>query len=327
MCVTKWSLRISFDRQALGEIMSMFQNTWLTFNNLDAALADVQISGDTKRAMKRARTRLRKGEYVRWVTTAHFSLQDDGIVFVTDEKICFCWCVSETFIEYKSYDIGHVTSRIEVYQHQGVNWDGDDFEGYAKKAVRFAFLGMEITLKHDAFETLRSLPFGSSLTEIEVLRDHPEFADASNPEALDQFEAAVARVASDQARRANLAHFVRIWQPDRERIAEWRQAFQEASVRNNNGKPRLGAQLELTHGVLSIPQVNNSKESLESVIVPGSPAARAGLQPGDEIQALNGTLVSDSESLKSLLSSLNFGDEIELTIGRGGSRFDVAVDL
>jgi len=326
--VTKWSLRISFEGHAMGEIMSgYFQHTWLTFENLEIALTDQRILGDTKRAMKRARTRLLKGENVQWVTTAHFSSQDDGIVFATDKQISFCWCASETYIDFKSYDISRVTSRFEVYQHQGVNWAGDYFEGYAKQAVRFAFLGMEITLKHDAFETLRSLPFGSGLTEIEVLGSHPEFADASNPEALDQFEAAVARVASDQARRANLAHFVRIWQPDKERIAEWRQAFQEASVRNNNGKPRLGAQLELTHGVLSIPQVNKFKESLESVIVPGSPAARAGLQPGDEIQALNGTLVSDSESLKSLLSSLDFGDEIELTIGRGGTRFDVVVDL
>jgi 2-alkenal reductase len=66
--------------------------------------------------------------------------------------------------------------------------------------------------------------------------------------------------------------------------------------------------------------------AIESV-EPGTAAARAGLQAGDLIVAVNGKSLSSSASLPALLLSLRPGDQVTLTIVRGEQAGDVPVSL
>ena len=59
----------------------------------------------------------------------------------------------------------------------------------------------------------------------------------------------------------------------------------------------------------------------------GSAAAKAGLQSGDCITAINGTPVSTSDDLKSALKSYSVGDTIQLTVLRNGQSATVSVTL
>ena len=51
-----------------------------------------------------------------------------------------------------------------------------------------------------------------------------------------------------------------------------------------------------------------------ATVSPGGPAARAGLEPGDVITAVNGTAIADTETLAAVLASLRPGQEVSLTI-------------
>jgi len=59
----------------------------------------------------------------------------------------------------------------------------------------------------------------------------------------------------------------------------------------------------------------------------GSPAAEAGLQPGDIIIKMGNTLIADSDDLVSVVQSRNVGDRIEITYRRGGSERTATVTL
>ncbi len=62
-------------------------------------------------------------------------------------------------------------------------------------------------------------------------------------------------------------------------------------------------------------------------LVSGAPAAQAGLQPGDEIMAVNGTAVHTNVALTDILWSYKPGDTVTLTIQRNGSTLTVPVTL
>ena len=59
----------------------------------------------------------------------------------------------------------------------------------------------------------------------------------------------------------------------------------------------------------------------------GSAAAKAGLRSGDCITAINGTEVSASKDVKSILNSCSVGDTIQMTILRNGESATVSVTL
>ena len=59
----------------------------------------------------------------------------------------------------------------------------------------------------------------------------------------------------------------------------------------------------------------------------GSPAAKAGLQAGDVITALDGKNVTDADALVAAVRSHSPGDSVQVTYLRGGSRHTVSVQL
>ena len=58
-------------------------------------------------------------------------------------------------------------------------------------------------------------------------------------------------------------------------------------------------------------------------IVPGSPAEKAGLKPGDVVMAANGKAVRDASDLRNRVGLLRVGDKMSLDVLRDGSRVTV----
>ncbi|KND61357.1 HtrA protease/chaperone protein [Candidatus Burkholderia verschuerenii] len=67
--------------------------------------------------------------------------------------------------------------------------------------------------------------------------------------------------------------------------------------------------------------------ALVSSVEPGGPAAKAGLQPGDVITALNGQPVADSTSLPSQVAGLAPGTSAKVTVWRDKSSKDLDVTI
>ncbi|SAK38916.1 serine protease [Caballeronia hypogeia] len=67
--------------------------------------------------------------------------------------------------------------------------------------------------------------------------------------------------------------------------------------------------------------------ALVSSVEPGGPAAKAGLQPGDVITALNGVPVTDSTSLPSQVAGLSPGTSAKVTVWRDKSSKDLSVTI
>jgi serine protease Do len=65
----------------------------------------------------------------------------------------------------------------------------------------------------------------------------------------------------------------------------------------------------------------------QATVVSGSPADKAGIQPGDIITKVDGTAINQSTSLTSVLDKHSVGDKVTLTVVRGGKTQDVDVTL
>ena len=65
-----------------------------------------------------------------------------------------------------------------------------------------------------------------------------------------------------------------------------------------------------------------------AAVTPGGPAAKAGLQPGDVITAINGTATPDTETLAAVLASLQPGQQVTVSVTKAdGSTATVHVTL
>ncbi|HJP95875.1 MAG TPA: trypsin-like peptidase domain-containing protein [Candidatus Saccharimonadales bacterium] len=65
----------------------------------------------------------------------------------------------------------------------------------------------------------------------------------------------------------------------------------------------------------------------EETIVAGGPAAKAGVKEGDIITKVDGTAIDENTSLTSLLGKHSVGDNVQLTINRGGKTVTINVTL
>lgn len=94
------------------------------------------------------------------------------------------------------------------------------------------------------------------------------------------------------------------------------------------------AQQLIANGTAQHPQLGLSAHDVQTTgqlgavvasIVPDSPAAKAGLKVDDLITAIDGQSVSSSESLVALVRSGRVGEEMKLTVVRGGSQQEISI--
>jgi putative serine protease PepD len=62
-------------------------------------------------------------------------------------------------------------------------------------------------------------------------------------------------------------------------------------------------------------------------VVPGGPAERGGLQPGDKITAIDGKRISSSEDVSAAVTARKPGERAKVTVERGGGQRTLTVDL
>ncbi len=62
-------------------------------------------------------------------------------------------------------------------------------------------------------------------------------------------------------------------------------------------------------------------------VVAGSPAANAGLQPGDVITAVGGTAIDANHSLANLIQASKPGDTVNLSVTRGSQSLTINIVL
>jgi S1-C subfamily serine protease len=72
---------------------------------------------------------------------------------------------------------------------------------------------------------------------------------------------------------------------------------------------------------------SSASQACSSPIAPGSPAANAGLKPGDVITAINGTAVSSTNAFINAIDGYSPGQTITLTVQRGGRTLNIKVTL
>jgi Do/DeqQ family serine protease len=83
--------------------------------------------------------------------------------------------------------------------------------------------------------------------------------------------------------------------------------------RNINSDPNSGLTVQEDRGVLVVR------------VMPNSPAARAGIRPGDVIQKLNGQTVTDPSSIQRAVDQAQIGGNVRLELRRNGQNVTLAV--
>jgi S1-C subfamily serine protease len=92
--------------------------------------------------------------------------------------------------------------------------------------------------------------------------------------------------------------------------------------------PYLGIQYgALTPAVAAQLRASVQNGAVIGAVVPGSPAATAGLRAGDIVTAINGQPLPEESSLAQILSQKRPGDTVTLSVVRSGQSQDLAVTL
>ena len=93
--------------------------------------------------------------------------------------------------------------------------------------------------------------------------------------------------------------------------------------------PRLARGETIERGYLGVETSDATGAAGAEVqnVVPGGPAERAGVQPGDVIKSVDGKPVSSPEDVAAAVSGRAPGDDIEIEVERGGSREKIEAEL
>ena len=62
-------------------------------------------------------------------------------------------------------------------------------------------------------------------------------------------------------------------------------------------------------------------------VLPNSPAAKAGVQPGDIVLAFDGKKVTDFDSLAEMVRGSKVGQKVKLSIQRGEEKLELEAEL
>jgi serine protease Do len=73
--------------------------------------------------------------------------------------------------------------------------------------------------------------------------------------------------------------------------------------------------------------LSGNKGALIGDVLPGHPAAEAGMKPGDVILAVNGETVENSGDLSRKIAAIRPGDNAKITVWRNGSKKDLTVKI
>jgi len=84
---------------------------------------------------------------------------------------------------------------------------------------------------------------------------------------------------------------------------------------------------QITNATAQAMHLKENSGALLAGVQPDSPAAEAGLQPGDVIQAVNGTKISNPKELAMNVANIQPGDQAHLTVLHDGQTKDVNVKV
>ncbi len=96
----------------------------------------------------------------------------------------------------------------------------------------------------------------------------------------------------------------------------------------NSLRPYLGVEFEtITPELAQAETLDVQEGAILRKVIPGSPADVAGLQAGDVVRKVNGERVDQQHTLRLRIAHFNAGDQVTLTITRGGEIQEVKVTL
>jgi C-terminal processing protease CtpA/Prc len=94
------------------------------------------------------------------------------------------------------------------------------------------------------------------------------------------------------------------------------------------GKPWIGIYMQdVTPDLADAFNLSVSKGVVINDVADKSPADKAGLKPKDVVLTWNGKAVASSEELTNLVGSSNVGDNVTLSVNRGGKNIDLSLQV
>jgi serine protease Do len=94
------------------------------------------------------------------------------------------------------------------------------------------------------------------------------------------------------------------------------------------GQPWIGIYMQdVTPDLADAFNLSVSKGVVINDVAKMSPAEKAGLKPKDVVLTWNGKAVANSEELTGLVGNSNVGDNVKLSVNRGGKNVDLAIEV